>query len=105
MRLTKKDIERANKRRKYSDGRGLFLSVSANGRKTWAFCYRFPDPSSPRGYREREMGLGSLDFLSLDDARDRAVELRRMVRQGVDPMAERDRDTLAQRYARHLCKP
>ena len=27
MRLTKKDIERANKRRKYSDGRGLFLSV------------------------------------------------------------------------------
>ena len=93
MRLTKKDIERANKRRKYSDGRGLFLSVSANGRKTWAFCYRFPDPSAPRGYREREMGLGSIDFLSLDDARDRAVELRRLVRQGVDPLQERDRET------------
>lgn len=93
MRLTKKDIERATKRRKYSDGRGLFLSVSANGRKTWAFCYRFPDPSAPRGYREREMGLGSIDFLTLDDARDRAVELRRLVRQGADPLQERDRET------------
>jgi len=93
MRLTKKDIERANKRRKYSDGRGLFLSVSANGRKTWAFCYRFPDSASPRGYREREMGLGSIDFVTVDDARDRAVELRRMVRQGIDPMEERDRET------------
>ena len=38
MRLTKKDIERANKRQQYSDGRGLFLSVSANGRKDWSFC-------------------------------------------------------------------
>jgi len=95
MRLTKKDIERASKRRKYSDGRGLFLSVSKTGSKTWAFCYRFPNPDSPKGYREREMGLGSIDFMSVDEARDRAVELRRMVRQGVDPMAERDRETRA----------
>lgn len=95
MRLTKKDIDRANKRRKYSDGRGLFLSVSKTGSKTWAFCYRFPNPDSLKGYKEREMGLGSIDFMSLDDARDRALELRRMVRQGVDPMAERDRENRA----------
>jgi integrase len=101
MRLTKKDIERANKRRRYSDGRGLFLSVSANGRKTWSFCYRFPDPSKDtlkngklkKGYREREMSLGSIDFMDIDEARDRTVELRRMVRQGTDPMEERDRET------------
>jgi integrase len=101
MRLTKKDIDRANKRRRYSDGRGLFLSVSANGRKTWSFCYRFPDPSKDtvkdgkpkRGYREREMSLGSIDFMTIDEARDRTVELRRMVRQGIDPMEERDRET------------
>lgn len=102
MRLTKKDIDRANKRRKYSDGRGLFLSVSKNGSKTWSFCYRFPDPSKntigpdgklKRGYREREMSLGSIDFMDVDDARDRTVELRRLVRQGIDPMEERDRET------------
>jgi integrase len=85
MRLTKRDIERASKRRKYSDGRGLFLSVSANGRKTWAFCYTF-------GGRAREMGLGSIDFVSVDEARDRAVHLRKMVREGVDPMADRNRE-------------
>ena len=95
MRLTKKDIDRATKRRKYSDGRGLFLSVSKTGSKTWAFCYRFPSANAPKGYKEREMGLGSIDFLTVDEARDRAVELRRLVRQGVDPMAERDRDTRA----------
>ena len=100
--MTKRDIDRANKRRKYSDGRGLFLSVSANGRKTWSFCYRFLDPTRDttshggklkRGYRERELSLGSIDFMDVDEARDRAVELRRLVRQGVDPMQERDRET------------
>jgi integrase len=102
MRLTKKDIERANKRRRYSDGRGLFLSVSANGRKTWSFCYRFPDAAKDatdpngkvkKGYREREMSLGSIDFMTVDEARDRAVELRRLVRQGHDPIEQRDRET------------
>tara|TARA_B100000678_G_scaffold285173_1_gene287859 strand:+ start:222 stop:1475 length:1254 start_codon:yes stop_codon:yes gene_type:complete len=91
MRLTKKDIEKANKRRKYADERGLFLSVSANGRKSWAFCYRFPDPNGRNGYREREMGLGSIDDVSLDEARDRAVELRRIVRDGIDPLEDRQR--------------
>jgi integrase len=82
MRLTQRAIERANKRRKYSDGRGLFLSVSKNGRKTWAFCYT-------HNGRSREMGLGSVDFLSLDEARDKAVELRKLLRSGVDPLSER----------------
>ena len=104
MRLKQKDIERAKTRRKYSDGRGLFLSVSANGRKSWVFCYRLPNPDKDvivegklkrRGYTEREMGLGSIDWLTADDARDKALELRRMVRQGIDPMVERDRETRA----------
>lgn len=84
MRLTKKDIERANQRRKYSDGRGLFLSVSKNGRKSWAFCYTMNG-------KAREMGLGSVDFMTIDQARDRAVQLRLMVKAGADPMEDRDR--------------
>lgn len=116
MPLTQKMIDRANKRRKYSDGRGLFLSVSSTGRKTWAFVYRFPDAARDttgpdgkvkRGYVEREMGLGPVMWskvvgtideksaLTLDDARDRAMELQRLVRQGIDPKAERDRETRA----------
>lgn len=113
MGLTKKDIERATKRRRYSDGRGLFLSVSASGRKTWSFLYRFPDSSKDvvvngkrkKGYREREMNLGPVSLphlagtideeaaLTLDEARDRTIQLRKDVRQGIDPMEKRDRET------------
>lgn len=83
-RLTRADIKKANKRRKYSDGRGLFLSVSANGRKTWTFCY-----ASPLNGKPREMGLDSLDFLDLEAARKKVMDLRDQVRSGVDPLGER----------------
>jgi integrase len=83
-RLTKADIKRASNRRKYSDGRGLFLSVSANGRKSWAFCYTSPITGKPR-----EMGLGSIDFLDIEAARKKVMELRDQVRSGVDPLGER----------------
>lgn len=89
MPLTQAAIRKADKRRKYSDGRGLFLSVSANGRKSWVYCYRFPDPDAPRGYREREMGLGSIDHMELEDARKRVMDLRDDVRNGVDPLQEK----------------
>jgi integrase len=104
MALNAKQIERAKTRRKYSDGRGLFLSVSANGRKSWAFCYRLPNPAKDvfedgklkrRGYTEREMGLGSIDWLPLRDARHKADELRMLVRQGIDPLNQRVRETRA----------
>ncbi len=81
-RLTKTDIKRANQRRKYSDGRGLFLSVSANGRKTWAFCYTING-------RAREMGLGSIDFLNIEEARKKVMDLGAQVRSGIDPLGER----------------
>lgn len=91
-RLTRADIKRANKRRKYSDGRGLFLSVSANGRKTWAFCYTING-------KAREMGLGSIDFLNIEDARKKVMELRSQVRDGVDPLGDRkvEQRTLSRR--------
>lgn len=93
MALTQLAIKKASKRRKYSDGRGLFLSVSSNGRKSWVFCYRFPDPSRKTGYLEREMGLGPVDesllSVDLENARNRVADLREQVRAGIDPLAEK----------------
>jgi integrase len=89
MPLTQTAISKANKRRKYADGRGLFLSVSANKRKTWVFCYRFPDPAAKRGYREREMGLGSIEHMDLEEARREVMRLRGQVQEGIDPLEER----------------
>ena len=67
---------------RYGDGRNLFLAVSPTGSKSWAFLYTL-------NRRHRQMGLGSIDLMGLEDARDRALELRRLVKQGVDPIDAR----------------
>jgi integrase len=64
---------------KYGDGRNLWLIVGPTGRRRWEFRYTF------RG-RRREMSLGPTEFMSLDDARDRALELRKQLRAGIDPL-------------------
>ena len=85
---------------KYGDGRGLWLMVDPNGNKSWAFLYTI-------NKRSRHMGIGPLansdavddpqpgDPLTLDQARDRAVELRRLVKRGIDPLAQREADRAA----------
>ncbi|MGJ3627031.1 Arm DNA-binding domain-containing protein [Sphingomonas sp. MMS24-JH45] len=53
------------------------------GRKSWALLY-------PIVVQNRQMGLGPLDDdFGLTEARDRAAELRQMIRRGVDPLAEK----------------
>lgn len=68
---------------RYGDGNGLFLLVRPNGTRFWVFRYRL-------GGRLREMGLGSADLFPLADTRQRAAELMRKVKTGIDPLAERD---------------
>ena len=64
---------------KYFDGNGLFLRVEANGTKYWV------QRITIRGKR-CEIGLGTPDLVSLADVRDKALENRRMVRAGGDPL-------------------
>jgi integrase len=66
---------------RFSDGGSLYLSVSPNGGKRWVFLFRW------RG-RPREMGLGSARSVTLARARDRAAEARRLLADGLDPIAE-----------------
>ena len=73
--------------------RGLYLQVAGSGTKSWLFRYK-----SPVTAKQREMGLGSLNLVSLAAARDIAVECRRQVLSGLDPLEERARN----KRARHL---
>jgi integrase len=73
---------------RYGDGRGLWLMVDPNGRKTWAFLYTI-------NKKRRHMGLGSIDFLTLDAARDEALRLRGLVRRGIDPIAQQEAERAA----------
>lgn len=73
---------------RYGDGRGLWLMVDPNGRKTWAFLYTI-------NKKRRHMGLGSVDHLTLDQARDEALRLRGLVKRGIDPLAVKEAERAA----------
>lgn len=45
--------------------------------------------------RAREMGLGPLDLVSLAEARAKAVAARKLLPDGIDPLAEREAVNIA----------
>ena len=66
----------------HPDGHGLYLCVSDGGSASWIFRYKIAK-------REQAMGLGSLDHISLAQARELADTARRKARAGIDPVEER----------------
>jgi integrase len=82
-RLTALAVSRAKTAGMYADGGGLYLQVTAAGARTW--IYRF----TLQG-RTRDMGLGSLNAVTLSEARVRALEARRLKSAGIDPIGARD---------------
>lgn len=66
------------KRYKVSDGRGLYLLIEANGSKLWRFKYRFAG-------KEKKLALGAYPEVTLAMARDRHIDARRMLANGIDP--------------------
>src|ERR1700677_1305072 len=75
-RLTERGVQTAKPGR-HGDGDGLHLVVSEAGRKKWVLRYQVD------GVRKNK-GLGAYPAVSLKDARDRALEARRLVARGVD---------------------
>jgi integrase len=69
---------------KYADGGGLWLVKRADGGGQWVLRVTVQG-------RRREMGLGSLEAVSLKEARETAEQWRAVVRKGKDPIKERER--------------
>lgn len=84
--LNHKDIPSKVKPGYYGDGGGLFLQVSNQGTKSWVFRFK-----SPVTLKAREMGLGSINTISLAMARAKALEARIQVSDGNDPIMEKQR--------------
>nr|WP_183858165.1 site-specific integrase [Prosthecomicrobium pneumaticum] len=82
--LTDARVRAARKPGRLSDGGNLYLSVSPSGSKSWVFM------GTVAGKR-REMGLGAYPAVGLARARELALDCRRLVAAGRDPIAERDR--------------
>lgn len=72
----------ADKARKLSDGKGLYLEVSPSGGKWWRFKYRFHG-------KEKRLSLGTYPDVPLAKARERRDETRRLLADGKDPGAVR----------------
>ena len=72
----------------HCDGGNLHLQVSlgaaGNCRLSWIFRYVL------EGQKARDMGIGSVNDISLSEARETAREYRKLVKQGIDPIARRD---------------
>jgi integrase len=72
----------------HPDGRGLYLNVKQTAAgalsSTWIFRFR-----SPIDGRTRDMGLGSAQDFTLQMARKRAEAARRLLADGIDPIAHR----------------
>ena len=66
----------------YSDGNSLYLRVDASGTKRWVLR------TMVQG-RRRDIGLGGFSYTSLVEARARARILRKIAREGGDPLAVR----------------
>jgi integrase len=80
---------------RYCDGAGLYLHVSLNPktgqlRKSWIF--RFESNG-----RERMMGLGSVNDVTLQEARERAAAARKLHKDGQDPIEARESARTAKR--------
>lgn len=95
MALTANEISKAKpteKPFKLSDGKGLFMLVTPNGAKLWRFKYRYDG-------REKLMALGSYPETTLAEVRRLHEDVRRLLLDGVDPMAQRKADKHARKLA------
>ena len=80
--LTAARVRSLSKVGRYVDGNGLYLVVKPSGSKNWILR------TVVRGKR-RDIGMGGLSVVSLAAAREEAARLRKIARDGGDPLAER----------------
>ena len=69
---------------RHADGNGLYLYVQRTGTRSWIQRLVI------RG-RKHELGLGSVQLVSLAEARELALANRKLARSGGDPLADRRR--------------
>jgi hypothetical protein len=68
----------------HEDGSGLRLVVRPSGARSWVLRYQLQG-------RRRDLGLGRWPEITLARAREKAMDARRLVAEGRDPLAERGR--------------
>jgi len=76
--LKVKNIKPESKDFKVSDAGGLYLHVKSNGAKYWRLAYRF-------NHKQKTLALGVYPEVSLQEAREKALEAKKLLKDGIDP--------------------
>ena len=79
---TLRAIKPSDKLQKLFDGGGLFLAISPSGTKSWRLKYRYAG-------KEKLLTLGQYPLVSLKDAKERAIDAKKTLSAGKDPIVER----------------
>jgi integrase len=82
--LTAKKVEKEAKPGRYGDGNGLMLLIKPSGAKSWV------QRISIKG-RMVDLGLGSVELVSLAEAREKALGNKKLSREDKDPREEKRR--------------
>src|SRR5213075_2174120 len=77
----------------YFDGHGLALRVGPTGAKSWIFRYTGPDG------KRHDLGLGPTHTISLAEARELALQARKVRFSGADPLEKKRQDQRQHRVA------
>jgi integrase len=88
--LTALFVAKTTKPGRYADGGNLYLQIAQGGTKSWLFRYMVDG-------KARTMGLGSVDIVSLSDAREKAHGQRRLLLDRIDPLKSRQDEKHRQR--------
>jgi len=81
-RLTDRLVKSVKDEGYFADGNGLYLAVKASGAKSWILRFMLNGKS-------REMGLGGFPTIGLADARSKRDNARKLLAEGIDPLAAR----------------
>jgi integrase len=78
----------SGKPRKLSDGGGLHVLIQPTGSKLWRFAYRFAG-------KQKTLALGIYPVISLEEARRRKDEAKKLLAHSIDPSVQRKADKQA----------
>ncbi|WP_141051891.1 tyrosine-type recombinase/integrase [Aliarcobacter cryaerophilus] len=72
--------EKAVKKNKLADGKGLYLIIKPNGSKLWRFDFRY-------GNKNLSMSFGIYPEVSLKEAREKREEARELISKNINPIS------------------
>jgi len=81
-----KKLKPEDKKYVRGEGNGFTIRVMPSGAKTWLYVYALND-------KRREMNLGSYPDVTLETARGKFEDAKKKVKNGIDPMAEKEQAT------------